>query len=254
MNSLRPRVIPCLQIDQRSLVKTRSFKDPLYLGDPVNAVRIFNDLEADELIVVDISATRRGVGPDFEFIEEFASECFMPLAYGGGITEIGQVRRLFDLGVEKVVLNSVTNLADFVAASAATFGRQSIVVSVDVRRSLLGRYEVCTHSGTRRTKRDPRHYAADMQVAGAGEIFLQSIDREGSRSGYDLDLIRSVCGAVNVPVVACGGAGGLPDLRAAMLEGGAAAVSAGTMFALHGKHRAPLISYPRPAEVAALLS
>lgn len=252
MSELRPRVIPCLQIDRRALVKTRAFRDPVYLGDPVNAARIFNDLEADEMILVDIGATRAGLAPDIEFLEEFASECFMPLAYGGAVSCIEQIRRLFDLGIEKVVLNSAENLPSLVRSAAGTFGSQSIVVAIDVRRSLLGRHEVYTHSASRRTRVAPTEYAAAMQAAGAGELFLQSVEREGSGVGYDVELVRSVCSEVDIPVIACGGAGGIEHMRSLLSDSGVTAVAAGTMFVLHGKHRAPLISFPTPAQIEGL--
>jgi len=252
MNSLRPRVIPCLQFSGGELLKTRRFKDPQYLGDPINAVKLFNDLECDELVVVDIRATLEGREPDYAMIEEFASEAFMPLAYGGGIDSIEKIRRILSIGIEKVVIGSAAPDGRLVSAAAAVFGSQSVVVAIDVRKSMLGRRDVCTRSGTHPLGMDPRPYAQRMQEAGAGELFVQSIDLEGTRAGYDLALMRDVSGAVQVPVIACGGAGSLEDIRRLLHSSGVAAAAAGTMFVLHGKHRAPLISYPRPAEIASL--
>jgi len=252
MNSLRPRVIPCLQVAAGELVKTRRFKDPLYLGDPINAVKIFNDLDCDELIVVDIRATLDGREPDYALIEEFASEAFMPLAYGGGINSVEQVRRILSIGIEKVVISTAAADGELISAAAAVFGSQSIVVSVDVRKTLLGRREVWTRSGTRNTGIEPRAYAAQMERYGAGELFVQSIDLEGARTGYDISLMRDVSAAVKIPVIACGGAGSLEDIYLLLQSGSIAAAAAGTMFVLHGKHKAPLISYPRAAEIAAL--
>lgn len=252
MTSLRPRVIPCLQVAAGELIKTRRFKDPKYLGDPINAVKLFNDLECDELIVVDIKATVDAREPDFAFIEEFASEAFMPLTFGGGIRTVDQIRRLFTVGVEKVVINSAARGGDLVSESAKLFGSQSIAVSMDVRKTLFGRYEVWTHSATRNTKIDPVEYARTVERMGAGELFVQSVDNEGEGAGYDLALMRQVCAAVNIPVIGCGGAGSLQDIRALLRTTAVSAAAAGTLFVLHGKHRAPLISYPSAEEIAAL--
>ena len=252
MNSLRPRVIPCLQVAGGELVKTQRFKDPLYLGDPINAVKLFNDLDCDELIVVDIRATLDRREPDYVLIEEFASEAFMPLAYGGGISSVEQVRRILSIGFEKVVISTAAVDGKLIAEAASIFGAQSIVVSVDVRKTLLGRREVWTRSGTRSTGIDPCAYAAQMEGYGAGELFAQSIDLEGARTGYDITLMREISAAVKIPVIACGGAGSLEDIDALLKSSSIAAAAAGTMFVLHGKHKAPLISYPRPNEIAAL--
>lgn len=253
MNSLRPRVIPCLQVADGELVKTRRFKDPVYLGDPVNAVKLFNDLECDELIVVDIGATLGGREPDYALIEELASEAFMPLAYGGAVNSIDQVQRLLSIGIEKIVIGAAAVDGRLIAEIAAIFGSQSVVVSVDVRKSLLGRREVCVRSGTRSTGLEPCAYAVQMEGHGAGELFVQSIDLEGARTGYDLKLMREISSAVKIPVIACGGAGSLDDIRQLMRSSAVAAAAAGTMFVLHGKHKAPLISYPRPTEIESLV-
>ena len=252
MNTLRPRVIPCLQLRNRSLVKTLRFKDAVYLGDPVNAVRIFNDKEADELIVLDITATADRRPPNFEFIADFASECFMPLAYGGGISSPEHVARLFAIGVEKAVINTAAFDSDLVARAAREHGSQSIVVSMDVKKGLLGGYEIYVRSGTQRTRLDPVAYARRMEQAGAGELFVNFIDLEGTQSGYNVAVLTEVAAAVSIPVIGCGGAGTLEHMRAAFRETGVAALAAATIFCLHGKHRAPLISFPTPAEVAGL--
>jgi cyclase len=252
MSSLRPRVIPCLQFAGGELLKTRAFKDPLYLGDPINAVKLFNDLECDELVVVDIRATLENREPDYAMIEEFAAEAFMPLAYGGNVGSIEQIRRIFSIGVEKVVIGAAAPGGRLVAEAAAMFGAQSIVVAIDVRTGLLGRRSVWIRSGTRNLSLDPCVYAAQMQQFGAGELFVQSIDREASRSGYDIELMRAVSAGVQIPVIACGGAGSLDDIRRLLRSSAVAAAAAGAMFVLHGKHNAPLISYPRPNEIATL--
>jgi cyclase len=253
MSSLRPRLIPCLQVADGELLKTRRFKDPVYLGDPINAVKIFNDLDCDELIVVDIRATLQGRAPDYALIEEFASEAFMPLTYGGGIDSVEQIRRILGIGIEKVVIGTSATDGKLIAAAAGTFGSQSIVVSVDVRKTIFGRREVWIRSGTRNSGMEPRAYALQMQEQGAGELFVQSIDLEGTRSGYDLTLMDEVSRAVRIPVIGCGGAGTLDDVRRLMNSSRVAAAAAGTMFVMHGKHGAPLISYPRAAEIASLL-
>jgi imidazole glycerol-phosphate synthase subunit HisF len=252
MNSLRPRVIPCLQFAGGELLKTRRFKDPLYLGDPINAVKLFNDLECDELIVVDIKATLERREPDYAMIEEFASEAFMPLTYGGGINSVEQIRRILSIGIEKVVIGTVAPDGKLIRAAAAVFGSQSIVASIDVKKTLLGRREVWVRSGTRNTGMEPRAYALQMQDFGAGELFVQSVDLEGARRGYDIELMKEISATVKIPVVACGGAGSLEDIRQLLHSSSVAAAAAGSMFVLHGKHKAPLISYPRANEIASL--
>jgi len=252
MSSLRPRVIPCLQFTQGELVKTRRFKDPVYLGDPINAVKLFNDLECDELVVIDIRATVEDREPDYELIAEFASEAFMPLTYGGGVRTVEQIRRILSIGIEKVVVGSAATDGRLVSEAARILGSQSMVVAIDVHRSLFGRREVYTRSGTRATGTEPMEYARRMEAAGAGELFVQSIELEGARSGYDVPFMQQLSSAVAIPVIACGGAGGIDHIRDLLKSSTVAGAAAGTMFVLHGKHRAPLISYPRPHEIAGL--
>jgi cyclase len=252
---LQTRVIPCLLLKGAGLVKTTRFKDPKYVGDPINAIKIFNDKEVDELVLLDIAATREGRGPAFGTIEEVASECFMPLAYGGGITSVDEARRVLKLGVEKVVLNSAAFRTPQVLRDASReFGAQAVVASMDVRRKLFGRYEVVVEGGTRGTGIDPVDYARRMEEAGVGEIFLTAVDRDGTMGGYDLELIAKVSAAVGVPLIANGGAASVADFRAATRDGGAAAAAAGAMFVFHGPHRAVLITYPARAELEAVLS
>lgn len=248
------RVIPCLLLRNQGLVKTVKFREPKYLGDPINVVRIFNDKEVDELVLLDITATPERRGPQFDFIADLASECFMPLAYGGGVRSVGEVKRLCSLGVEKVAINThAVEHPEFVSAAAAVVGSSSVIVSIDVKRDFWGRYRVYTSGGRVATGLDPVAHAVEMERRGAGEILLNSIDRDGTMKGYDLDLIRRVTQAVGVPVVACGGAGRVEDLAAAVQEAGAAAAGAGSMFVFKGPHRAVLISYPPPDELRALL-
>jgi cyclase len=244
----RPRVIPCLLLRGNGLVKTRRFRDPVYIGDPVNAVRIFSEKEADEIVVLDIDASREGREPNYELVAEIAGEAFMPVAYGGGVRSLGQMRRLIRSGVEKVVVNSVTvESTTVLSEGAAVFGSQAIVAGIDVKRTLLGGYRVVAKSGTVEAKVGLDEHLARLVAAGAGEIFLNSVDRDGTMGGYDLDLIRKVALRVTVPVVACGGAGKLEHLSEAIRDGGASAVAAGSLFVFHGKHRAVLINYPKEA-------
>lgn len=242
---IRSRVIPCLLLRGHGLVKTRKFKDPVYVGDPVNAVRIFSEKEVDELVILDIDASLEGREPNYELIAEIAGECFMPVAYGGGVRSLAQARRLIRCGIEKVVINSASvESTDFIRSIADVFGSQAVVGSIDARRGLLGDYRVSVKSGKVETKLKPEEHAATLVEAGVGEIFLNSIDRDGSMEGYDLTLIKRVTTRVNVPVVACGGAGTVEHLRDGLRLGGASAVAAGSMFVFHGKHRAVLINYP----------
>ena len=239
------RVIPCLLLRGYGLVKTRKFKDPVYIGDPVNAVRIFSEKEVDELVILDIDASREGREPNFDLINEIAGECFMPVAYGGGIRTLDQVRRLIRCGVEKVVINSAAvESTQIITEAAEVFGSQAVVAAVDVRRTLLGSYKVVAKSGTVESRFKLDEYLQRLQTAGAGEIFINSVDRDGGMAGYDLELLRLVTKNVTVPVVACGGAGTVEHLSQAIKEGGASAVAAGSMFVFHGRHRAVLINYP----------
>jgi cyclase len=247
---LRTRVIPCLLLRGEGLVKTIRFKEPRYVGDPTNAIRIFNDKEVDELILLDITASREGRGPAFGAIRDFASECFMPVGYGGGIRSLADAREVLALGIEKVILNTMAlHRPELVAEISREFGAQAVVVSIDARKKLLGGYEVMAAGGTQKTGIAPVEHATRMVELGAGEIFLNAIDRDGTGAGYDIALLRSVAQAVPVPVIACGGAGSLADFGAAVSDGHASAVAAGSMFVFHGKHRAVLISYPSRAEL-----
>jgi cyclase len=252
---LRTRVIPCLLLKGAGLVKTVRFRDPVYVGDPINAIRIFNDKEVDELMLLDIRASQERRPPPFKLIGEVASECFMPLAYGGGIASLEHARQLLAIGVEKIVLNTTAlTQPELVEQLAREFGSQAVVVSIDAKRKLLGGYEVYASSAARGTGLAPVALARQMEQRGAGEILITSIDRDGTQQGYDLKLIREVADAVSVPVVACGGAGQVSDFAAAVAEGGASAVAAGSMFVFHGRHRAVLISYPTADELKRTLA
>ncbi|CAM5188330.1 Imidazole glycerol phosphate synthase subunit HisF OS=Castellaniella defragrans OX=75697 GN=hisF PE=3 SV=1 [Castellaniella defragrans] len=240
---LRVRVIPTLLLRGQGLVKGVKFSNHRYVGDPVNAVRIFNTKEVDELALFDITATSEGRRPNFDLIGEIAAQAFMPLAYGGGVSSIEDVEQLFRIGVEKVVINSAATDSEFIRRVSHLAGAQSIVGSIDVRKKMLGGYRVCTRSGAVDTKEDPVSYAKRLEDAGVGELIVCSIDREGTEKGYDLDLVAKVSEAVRVPVVASGGAGSLSDMADAV-RAGASAVAAGSMFVFHGTHKAVLITYP----------
>ncbi len=251
---LMPRVMPCLLLQNGSLVKTVKFKDPGYIGDPINAIRIYNEKEVDELIFLDITATIENKRPPFKILSEIASECFMPVAYGGGIRRLEDIQEIFSLGIEKVVINTcAAENPEFIRKAAEKFGSQSIVVSIDVRKKLMGRYEVYTHGGRKGTGLEPVAYAVQMQQQGAGEIMLTAIDRDGTQEGYDIDLIRKVTAAVDIPVIACGGAGKVEDFGRAVKEGGASACAAGSMVVYYGRNRAVLINFPTRAELEAVL-
>jgi cyclase len=248
----RSRIIPCLLLQANGLVKTRKFKDPVYLGDPINAVKLFNDKEVDELIILDIGATRSATLPDLGRLREIASEAFMPLCYGGGVQSCQQAEALFAAGFEKLAINeAVFSQPGLIGELAKCFGRQSVIVSIDVKRDWRGRFRVSRNCGKRITNYEPTDWARRAVEAGAGEIFLNSVDRDGCQAGYDLETIQAVSQAVTVPVVACGGAGSITHLAEA-LDVGASAVAAGSLFVLNGPNRAVLISYLNSEELALL--
>lgn len=251
---IRPRVIPALLLQGQALVKTVKFKDPIYLGDPINIVRIFNDKEVDELVFLDITATNENRGPLFEMLANITSECFMPLGYGGGIRSMDDVQKLLSIGIEKVILNAsaVENPA-LVRTVADYAGSSSVVISMDVKKNFLGKYETYTRSGKKSTGLDPVKHAVEMEKQGAGELFINSIDRDGTMQGYDVDLIKRVADAVSIPVVACGGAGKLQDLADAINIGGASAAAAGSLFVFQGPLRGVLISYPSQDDLKRIL-
>lgn len=247
---LRPRLIPCLLIHNGGLVKTVEFGAPKYVGDPLNAVRIFNEMGVDELMVVDIDASRRGVRPDEKLIAEMAAECRMPLCYGGGVKSAEQVERLVALGVEKVAMSSAAvDNAEAIAQAAQRVGSQSVVAVIDVKATgLLKRPEVVVLNASRRTGLDPVTHAVRMQELGVGEIVLNSVDRDGKMQGYDLALVDRVRAAVRVPLTVLGGAGSMDDVRALVARHPIIGAAAGSLFVFKGKFRAVLISYPDKAE------
>ena len=240
----RTRVIPVLLIKDGGLVKTVKFKDEKYIGDPINAVKIFNEKEVDEIMILDITATVENRKPDIKRIAGIASECFMPVCYGGGITKLDEIKELFFTGIEKISLNaSAIENPKLITEAATLFGNQSIVVSIDVKQNLFAKNTVFTHRGKTNTNFDPVQFAKQMENMGAGEIFLNSMDRDGTYSGYDFELIQKVSSAVNIPLIACGGAKDIDDFIMAV-RNGASAVAAGSMFVYHGKIKGVLINFP----------
>jgi cyclase len=251
---LKTRVIPCLLLKGRGLVKTVKFQNPKYVGDPINAVRIFNEKEVDELVFLDITATIQNQRPQFDLIKDIATECFMPFGYGGGIRNIEDASRILKLGAEKIVVNSyAVENPDFIRQASEVFGSQSVVVSIDAKSKSTGGYSMYTHSGTNNASISPFVFAEQAERLGAGEVFINSIDRDGTMQGYDLDLVGGVAGRLTIPVVACGGAGKLQDFQDAIKKAGASAVAAGSLFVFHGPHRAVLINYPSQEEIAKYL-
>lgn len=244
------RVIPCLLLRNNGLVKTVKFKDSTYIGDPINAIKIFNEKEVDELIFLDIEASKEKKEPSFHLLKNIASECFMPLCYGGGISSIDQISEIIKCGVEKVSINThaVKNPL-FIKNAADIYGSSTIVAAIDVKKNIFGKYQIYINGGSENTNKDPLEFAKLIEQMGAGEIFLNSIDKDGTMAGYDIELIKKISDSVKIPVIACGGAGNIDHMREAIQLGSAAAVSAGSFFVFHGKRRAVLISYPTINEI-----
>jgi len=250
---LKHRVIPCLLLRNGGLVKTQKFADPKYVGDPINAIRIFNEKEVDELLVLDIEASKLGQEPYYDLIEEFASECFMPLTYGGGVASVEQARRLFSIGVEKVsIQTSVLSDLKLVSDITSLYGNQSVVVALDIKKNLLGQYKLYSSATGKVQGRDWHEFIKMAVDVGAGEILLSAVDRDGMLNGMDLPLIKQAVSVCTVPLIAVGGIGCLADIKEAV-NAGANAVAAGAFFIYHGPHRAVLITYPKYQELVELL-
>ena len=242
---LRKRVIPCLLLKGEGLVKTVRFKSPGYLGDPINTVRIFNELEVDELCFLDIDASKNGSSPDYKILKEIADECFMPLSYGGGITSLETAKKIFSIGFEKVVLNTAAlNQPALITEISRTYGAQSIIVSIDVKKSFLGKLEVYARSGTEKHRTSLIEWAKKVEDLGAGEILLTSIDREGTWKGFDIDMVQSVSSAVNIPVIANGGAGNVSHIAEVFQNTNASAVALGSMVVYQAQGLGVLINFP----------
>jgi len=244
---LRPRIIPCLLVQNKGLFKTVGFRKGKYVGDPINAVRIFNEKEADELMVLDIAASANGVGPDMKMIQFWAAECRMPLCYGGGVTTVAQARAIIGLGVEKVAVSSAAiSRPQLVAEIAEEVGSQSVVVVLDVRKKRDGLYEIQTHNGTRATGLCPVAQSRRFQELGVGEIVVNAIDRDGEMRGYDMELAARVREATTVPMTVLGGAGKLSDISDLVGRCGVVGAAAGSLFVFKGTYKAVLINYPSP--------
>lgn len=246
---LRPRIIPCLLIDDGNLVKSKQFKNNTYLGDPINAVKIFNEEEADELCLLDISS-HKNKKINFELLEDIVTEAFMPLAYGGYITSLDNVKRLFRMGFEKIVFNTaIYDNPDLVREVTQFAGSQSVVASIDVKKNFWGRYKIYVDCGKRSIEKSYDDYIHYAEHLGVGEILLNSIDNDGMMQGYDIELIKKVSSITKLPVIACGGAGSLKDLKDAIVQGGAHAVAAGSLFVFWGPRKAVLINYPKEEDL-----
>jgi len=251
---LYPRIIPCLLVHNKGLVKTIKFKDPKYVGDPINAVKIFNEKETDELMVLDIDATRENREPDYKMIENLARECRMPLCYGGGIKTAEQAQRIFNLGVEKIAISSIAiENQKVIKEIASQVGNQSVVVVLDVKKKLFGGYDVYTNNGKNKTKVDLIKFVEEIQELGIGEIVLNSIDHDGEMKGYDFHLIEMLRPLIHVPLTVLGGAGSLDDVGQLIKKYGIIGASAGSLFVFKGKYRAVLISYPNEDEKNTLI-
>lgn len=242
---LRPRLIPCLSIQDQNLVKTTKFSNPRYLGDPINAVKIFNGKGVDELCILDIIATSQKREPDLDYLKDIASEAFMPLSYGGGITSLAQIEKLFFIGYEKVVINSAFHSnPQLIKDAAKVAGNQSIVVSIDVKSDIFGKYHCYINDGKTKINVDPITAAKKAEELGAGELLLNSINKDGMMQGYDIKLVKEITSAVSIPVIACGGAKDVNDFKEVLEIGGAHAAAAGSLYVYYGEQKAVLITAP----------
>ena len=243
---LQNRVIPCLLIQDNKLVKTVKFKNPKYIGDPVNAIKIYNEKEVDELIVVDISKKRYENGPNFNLIKQMADECFMPVCYGGGISNIDQIQKILKIGIEKIALNTAIMLdTQLISQAANKFGSQCIVVALDIKKNWLGKYKVTFNSGDQMINTDIVDFAKTAENAGAGEILINNIDRDVTWEGFDIEMIRKITSNVSIPVIAAGGAGNLSHIKDAITIGKASAVAIGSMAVYQSKGMGVLINFPK---------
>lgn len=241
---LRPRIIPTLLIEQDYLVKTVKFKYDKYIGDPINTLRLFNEKEVDEIVFLDISASKRNVEPNYDLLKDLASECFMPMSYGGGVTSLQQIERILSIGIEKIVINNyaIRNKL-FLKEAVENFGSTTIIGSVDVKRNFFNKMEVFSHISNKSIGIKVSDHLARILDDGVGEVFINDVDRDGTYAGYDISLIKKLSERIEVPMIICGGASGYDDLAKA-LAAGASAVAAGSVFIFNGPHRAVLITYP----------
>jgi cyclase len=251
---LKTRIIPCLQLIDESLVKTVKFDKYSYIGDPVNTVRIFNEMEVDELAFLDIRASKEKRAPNFQVLHQIADECFMPLSFGGGINSLDVAKRIFNAGFEKVIMNTAAfENPQLISEIAKIYGSQAVVIAIDVKKNFWGKYEVYSLSGTNNEKQHPVEWAKEMEQLGAGEILLTSIDREGTWKGFDVELIKQVTEATSLPVIAQGGAGSISDIDKAVNEGHASAVGLGSMVVYQGKGLGVLVNFPDKNELSKVI-
>ena len=252
---LRPRIIPSLLIHDKGLVKTVKFKDHKYVGDPINAVKIFNEKEVDELTIFDIDATVLGNEPNYTLIEKLANQSRMPLCYGGGVKTVKQAQRIFSLGVEKIALSSSTiQNPNLITEISEKVGSQSVIVVLDVKKKLFGGYEIYTHNGKKSTGIDPMKFVRKIEKLGAGEIVINSIDNDGCMKGFDLKLIDLIHNEISLPLTVLGGAGSMNDIGEVISKHGIIGVAAGSQFVFKGKYRAVLINYPTASEKLSLIN
>ena len=239
-----PRIIPCLLLNDQDLVKTVNFSNQKYIGDPINTVRIFNELEVDELVILDIIASKQNLEPDFEFINQIVSEAFMPIAIGGGIKKLDHASKLINLGVEKVVLNnSILHSFDLISEISKKFGSQSVILSIDLKKSFFGDYKIYNHVSKKKMSFNIEEYISQAIKKGAGEIFLNFVDNDGTFKGYDIEFVKSIAAKISIPLIVCGGAKNMEDFKY-VIDAGADACSAGSMFIYKGNNRAVMINYP----------
>ena len=251
---LSTRVIPVLLLHKQGLVKTIKFKDPGYIGDPLNSIRIFNEKEVDELIFLDIDKSKENKEPNYDLIASFASECFMPVCYGGGIRTIDQMKKIFSIGVEKIALNTIALSDEYLVREAVkTFGSQSIVVSIDIKKNIFGKYKIYNHRLKKTIKKNIHEFIQLLHNIRVGEILINNVDLDGMRTGYNIDLMKMITEQTDIPVIACGGAGSLEDFKEVKQKTGVSAVAAGSFFVYHGKHKAVLISYPKYEKLCEIL-
>ncbi|MEQ6123439.1 AglZ/HisF2 family acetamidino modification protein [Pseudotenacibaculum sp. MALMAid0570] len=246
---LRPRIIPCLLVHDKGLVKTVKFKSPRYVGDPINAVRIFNEKQVDELTVLDIDATKENREPDYKMIKKLASECRMPLCYGGGVKTVDQAQKIFSLGVEKIAISSeAVKNPELITEISKRVGSQSVVVVIDVKKKTFGGYEVYTHNGRKSTGINPVKFTEKLQELGAGELVLNFIDNDGVMNGYNFNYVEKIREVTTLPLTILGGAGSLEHIGELINEFGIIGASAGSLFVFKGVYKAVLINYPSQAE------
>jgi len=250
---LQTRVIPVLLLQNKGLVKTLKFNKSKYIGDPLNVIKIFNEKEVDELIFLDIDASKKGLEPNYKLIKEFASECFMPVCYGGGITNLEQIKKIFALGIEKVSINhTALKNTNLIKQAIEIYGSQSITISIDIKKSLFGKYKIYNHVTKKTLKVSFLDYIKQIEELGVGEVLINNVDLDGTQTGYDITLLKEVVDNMSIPVIACGGASKLEDFKLVKEQANISAVGAGSFFVFHGKHNAVLITYPTYEELQKL--